>query len=370
MRFLQTNLNHCRGAQDLVRQAASEMHIDVCIISDPYVGLIKEAAGWFLDRSGKAAIGVMNRDLTVADIERGDGFVAARIDGVDVLSCYAPPSMPFADLLEGVSSCSRGRRLRRPRAGRGELVAGDFNAHSPVWGSADTNQRGEDLLDLMSALGLVTANRGSTPTFEGHSSSSVVDVTLVSPSLLPHVSGWSVLPNKENLTDHRYIVYGCHDGSRAPARRAPTRGGRMGWRVGPDVDVDAFETGLLLSQWSASAVPDLGVSAREMAEELDRRVSAACDHTFRAKRPPPARGPPVHWWSPEIAAKRAECTRARRAVVRSNRGPRHPDDPDPREALKAARKELKLAIRRAKANCWADLVKSVITTRGGNPTGS
>lgn len=68
------------------------MYTDVYIVSEPFVGLVWDAANWFIDRSGRVAIGVMNRDLTVVEVDLSDGYVAARIDPIDVLICYSSPS--------------------------------------------------------------------------------------------------------------------------------------------------------------------------------------------------------------------------------------------------------------------------------------
>lgn len=134
--------------------------------------------------------------------------MAARINGIDVLSCYSSPNEPIANLLQDVVSCLRGRRSAMTRGLCSEIVARDLNAKSPVWGSAEADRRSDDLCELMAALVLFLVNKGSTPTFEDHYLSSVVDVTLVSPSLLLHVFGWSVFRHTENLRDHRYIVVG------------------------------------------------------------------------------------------------------------------------------------------------------------------
>lgn len=138
----------------------------------------------------------------------------------------------------------------------------------------------------------------------------------------------------------------------------------MGWRVGPGVDVDAFEAGLLLAQWSSPALPDRPVITIEGVEEMGWRVVVACDFAFPTKRMLAARGPPVHRWNEKVTAMWGDCVRVRRAITYSNRRPGEPQVPNPWEA----RKKLKLTIRRSKTKCWANLLDSVERDLRKNPT--
>jgi hypothetical protein len=54
----------------------------------------------------------------------------------------------------------------------------DDNTHHTVWGSTNTNQRGESLLGLM-ANNLTIANQGNKPTFVTAVRKEVLDVTTV-----------------------------------------------------------------------------------------------------------------------------------------------------------------------------------------------
>jgi hypothetical protein len=41
----------------------------------------------------------------------------------------------------------------------------DANAHHIIWGSSDTNPRGENLIDYLAGNNLVIINKGKEPTF-------------------------------------------------------------------------------------------------------------------------------------------------------------------------------------------------------------
>ena len=58
------------------------------------------------------------------------------------------------------------------------VVAGDSNAHSTLWGSAQNNTRGDFWEEFLLLHDFEIANRGTECTFENHLGSSVIDVTL------------------------------------------------------------------------------------------------------------------------------------------------------------------------------------------------
>lgn len=56
-------------------------------------------------------------------------------------------------------------------------MAGDFNAHSPSWGSPSMCAKGDALTDMANSLGLIVINQGRAPTFERRGQESHIDVT-------------------------------------------------------------------------------------------------------------------------------------------------------------------------------------------------
>src|SRR5699024_7465600 len=89
------------------------------------------------------------------------------------------------------------------------LVCGDFNGHNTIWGSERTDQRGDQIHDLIAALNLHILNSTDNPTFytirDGVVFQSYIDLTFVSTSLLPRVLGWEVC-DKVTSSDHRTIA--------------------------------------------------------------------------------------------------------------------------------------------------------------------
>ena len=79
-----------------------------------------------------------------------------------------------------------------------EVIIGcDTNVHSTVWGSSETNRRGEMIEDMIFKYNLLISNRGVSPTFVSQRASSVIDLTLCSRNIFESIHGWKV--NKEVL---------------------------------------------------------------------------------------------------------------------------------------------------------------------------
>ena len=88
-----------------------------------------------------------------------------------------------------------------------ELIVGaDANSHNVSWGSSDTNNRGEKLLDFIVTTNLHICNIGTTPTFENAIRSEVIDITLATNNTVDKINKWAVNRNV-SLSDHNRITY-------------------------------------------------------------------------------------------------------------------------------------------------------------------
>ena len=86
------------------------------------------------------------------------------------------------------------------------LICGiDSNAHSSLWGSPDTNKRGENLEDFIFEYGLYVENIGHTPTWQRGDSESIIDITL-SLNMGEDVQKWKVSEDPTFL-DHKLISF-------------------------------------------------------------------------------------------------------------------------------------------------------------------
>jgi len=81
------------------------------------------------------------------------------------------------------------------------LIMGDFNAHSPLWGCSDTNQRGKAVEGFLTKADVHLANSMEATRVDIRTlNTSAIDLTLCDPVLAPELS-WSVIED-DNGSDH------------------------------------------------------------------------------------------------------------------------------------------------------------------------
>ncbi|KAG5878217.1 hypothetical protein JTB14_020794 [Gonioctena quinquepunctata] len=85
------------------------------------------------------------------------------------------------------------------------IIAGVFNAKSPLWGSPKADQRGEHMAEWIASLRLSIHNDG-TPTFQRGASISHIDITLSTDRTASRIHNWKV-PEDENMSLHKNITY-------------------------------------------------------------------------------------------------------------------------------------------------------------------
>lgn len=86
------------------------------------------------------------------------------------------------------------------------IVAGDFNAKSPVWRSRSTDRKGSHLAEMVASLGYTALNEGISNTFRRGMTGTIIDVTFASPGLSRYTSDCKVLEDY-TLSDHQYIEF-------------------------------------------------------------------------------------------------------------------------------------------------------------------
>ena len=112
--------------------------------------------------------------------------------------------------------------------------------------------------------------------------------------------------------------------------------------------------------------PTVDLACRS-AEALNSYIHGACDASMplRTQGPPGKR--PIYWWSDDIAQLRAKCLKLRRAYQASLI--RHGADGSLalRANFTAARRSLRLEIRKSKERAWRELCAQVDADPWGKP---
>ncbi|XP_075990200.1 uncharacterized protein LOC142985842 [Anticarsia gemmatalis] len=336
--FLQANLNHCAGAQDLFLQSLAQWEVDVAVACEPY--LIPPQPNWAGDSAGSVAVvGRMGVGPPLMVVERGIGFVVAGWGEYTIV---------------GVAAVARG-------PSGSVVVLGDFNAKSRAWGCPVTDGRGEavQVWGLLSGLSLL--NKGTAHTCVRHNGGSVVDLSFATPAVARKVSGWRVEEGVETLSDHLYIRFEVSplvEGAVRPASSFPR------W-VLSRLDKELAEEAAIVHRWFASA-PEEGASTEMLAGRMRTTLTRVCDAAMpRARRRQARRS--VYWWSPEIAELRNAANGARRLHARCrarnwrNPGRKGAEQPQAElwERYRAAKQNLQLAISRSKSAAIEEILRDL-----------
>lgn len=330
MKIVQINLNHCQTAQDILTQMAIDEGADVVLISEPYK--IPESSTWICDKAKQAAIWTSGKHAFQETDGKSEGFVRARINGINFYSCYARPSLTateYQTMLDNIAADAHPRNS--------VVIGGDFNAWATEWGSKRTNARGRMLLESFAALDVTIANEGRVDTYRKAGTGSIIDITFVSNSLV-RTTKWRV-SEEYTHSDHQAVIFTIEERKVAQSPRL----------TGPKWKDSLFDKETF--EYTMSTF-DLGQgSAETLSHRLIQFVTTACDAAM-PRRVPSRRGSPCYWWNDEIGALRTRCLQARRLVQRS-RG--SPDFQERLFAFKCLRRDLKKEIKESKTRCFKRL---------------
>lgn len=344
MRILQINLNHCEAAQDLLYQEVKDLNIDVAIIAEPFSVPLNGA--WISDTNMWTAIFACGKYpiqeiLTSAE----KGIVSAKINGIHIFSCYAPPRLNAQEFSSMLDKIVDDARRKKPT-----IIAGDFNAWATEWGSRCTNNRGNILLDTFVQLDVSLANQGTTSTFRKNGCESIIDLTFVS-GVLQRNLNWRVSERFTN-SDHQALLYEADVSSRST--NTPRAISEKGWST-KWFDVEVFRYILDTADLPRGPANDVAECARNL-------LTGACNASFPKKKS--IRGKDkVFWWTENIKKLRENCMRARRL---SHRGARGVNYIELRADYKAKRKLLRDEIRKSKRDSFQKLCGEADATPWGS----
>ena len=219
------------------------------------------------------------------------------------------------------------------------LICGiDCNAHSPLWGSMDTNSRGEHLEEFFFEHNIYVQNVGATPTWRRQNQSSIIDIS-VTLGVRNRISNWHVLP-EPSLSDHRLISYKVDE---PQSGKVLTRNyAKAHWPTFSLIIEDKLAPPPTL--WSNSVIESASVM---LTEVITSALNKACPEHYEKKRDK------IFWWNQECQGAKSHYLRLERKMLRAPNGPTDLQ----RQEVKLARREFKHAVRRAKMESFRTLVR-------------
>ena len=138
-----------------------------------------------------------DRDITAIRITTSPGKY------IVVASAY----FPDGDSAEDVPKDMIRELVRYCRRNRWPLLMGvDANAHNEIWGSTNTNERGEAVQEFLEIENLDILNEGSNPTFVTRNRKEVLDITIADWALAQKTINWHVR-REDSFSDHKMISF-------------------------------------------------------------------------------------------------------------------------------------------------------------------
>ncbi|XP_049315737.1 uncharacterized protein LOC125779142 [Bactrocera dorsalis] len=271
-----------------------------------------------------------NADVVTAKLECDTGniwLVAAYMPHDDEVG---PPPALLRRTLEEAS-----------RNGADVIIGSDANSRHSIWGSSDTNTRGESLFDFIISEYLCICNRGNSPTFVTAGREEVLDLTLASHRIAPLISNWRVIDD-HSFSDHRYIGFSI-DGEGPP---------RKSFRNPRNTDWEGYRRKLRQTLPRAPGVDTLATA--DVVDGWVEAFSSACITALESSCPlktPKGRGKP-QWWTLELSEIRASCRRLFNKAGRSGL-------PDDWVLYKTGLSIYKSELRRAKRISWKSFCEKV-----------
>ncbi|XP_069968546.1 putative 115 kDa protein in type-1 retrotransposable element R1DM [Bactrocera oleae] len=308
MKILQINLQHSKAASaDLVLRLGRD-EADVGLIQEPWLssygisGLRTNSHKLLAARSTgrtRACLLVRN-ELNVFLIPNfsNEDVVTVRLEDsareIWLVSAY----MPHDDEVEPTPNLLRMALAEARRKGAAVIIGSDASSRHTVWGSSDTNARGESFFDFICDVDLFICNRGNCPTFVTASRAEVLDVTLASREIAPLIWKWRILVD-HSFSDHKYIGLSL-DASR-PKHRTYRNFRNTNW--------------VLYCRKLRSALPTapdrdsiLSADAIEELVEVFSSVSRSALESSCPLKTEKSRGKPP-WWTSELTEIRSSSRR-------------------------------------------------------------
>ena len=191
------------------------------------------------------------------------------------------------------------------------LLLMDANAHSTLWGCADTNRRGETLEEVIFLQNLAVLNDGSTPTFVNHLTREGTrpDVSLCSPQLEACITSWRVDETTPG-SDHNLILLDIR-------LAIPPESWRRNYRKG---NWKLFQT--CMETNTPPTPPEWSI---EHLEAESQSMVTQMEAALKRSHPPKKCSPKVkefRWWSGELASSH-RLLRTAQSAQRKTPSPAH-----------------------------------------------
>ena len=216
--ILQLNLNKCEVAQ-------ANLIVDLTYMKTPYIALIQEPHftrkqqpssinqkymqcffGPSTNTHWPRAMIVASKTLNLSKVSQLTSRDTTTInlhnkeEEIFIVSSYQ--DIKFNEVVNNLKEClDRATQQKKPI-----LLGIDSNAHSQLWNCDTTNHRGKTFEETIASNSLFVCNVGKQNTYCSAIGKSIIDITLVSSTLVERILEWKV-NGKNTLSDHKLITF-------------------------------------------------------------------------------------------------------------------------------------------------------------------
>ncbi len=224
------------------------------------------------------------------------------------------------------------------------LLGIDSNSWSTMWGSKETNRRGEVLEEFIFRNNIQIMNEGGKPTFVTCRAESIIDLTLTTPDLSGLVHDWKV-EDEDICSDHKKISFNLE--INCPRFIKARNFDKADWNLFTRItEGHSMEDH---PEWSASMLDN---EVDRFNKMLQYALNKSCPEReidmFKRRQPP--------WWSNELSSLRHEV---RKLYQKASRTMLEEDWSN----YRSTRTSYKNLIKNAKRTSWRDFTSEVTDTK-------
>lgn len=335
IKIAQINVNGQRVASMQLRDYCAKNNISIALIQEPVSQAGKvygfEDCRTVAAKDPGAVIVIMDNDLQVIELTKhvSTHIAAIRVGQVPrsivLVSAYFRYNMhthAFTEKLRAILEC-----------GMETIIGADTNGHSPRWHSADHNQRGRIVEDLIDDFNLSIINTpGHLETYSRHGmGSSNIDVTLSTLGTANNITGWLVSDVTDS--DHRLLSYAVDVTNNRPHECKRFNTSKANW--------DRFSHELAISVPTVQTESSVDVHAATLTDAVvtaaKKAIPTTAGRRWNIKRQP--------WWSDRLTSMRRSLNLAKRQGIRLN----------DRQAYNRLRNDYLREIRSSKMAAWRNM---------------
>lgn len=347
MKFLQANLQHSRAASMIFSRTFEKNNITIGLLTEPYYsqGKIRNLSGGKLIYNSttgerpRACI-YLHKDIQCFVLNEfcSNDVVAVGINNFtingktkDLIVCSTYMDSTVQEIPTQLTNL-----LNHCKSKNMNLIIGtDSNAHHTLWGSRQSNNRGDLVLDFIVKNDLNIKNRGNKPTFINSRSETIIDLTLTRAEATDMVRNWRVT-NDISGSDHMHIQYEIlNQLDKSPKYRNK-------YSTNWDLYKIRLKENLTNVQRNPKSISELDEMAMRIKEAIVEAFEFACPEKCSSSK-----NANTPWWNRKLEKIKNECSDAFKKAKKHKR-----DRPELWADYKEINKKYKMELREAKQSDW------------------